>query len=79
MYIFIQLRFSAFLFIFSHYNIIDCLPQNYAENLVTIREVFDEIKDPELKNYVLAFPVPVAFREPNQKSIDFGVFENSRI
>jgi len=46
---------------------------NYAENLVTIREVFDEIKDPELKNYVLAFPVPVAFREPNQKSIDFVV------
>jgi len=46
---------------------------NYAENLVTIREVFDEIKDPELKNYVLAFPVPVSFREPNQKSIDFVV------
>jgi len=45
----------------------------YGEELVSIQEVFDEIKDVELKNYVLAFPVKVNFRNPKAESVKFVV------
>jgi len=43
----------------------------YGEELLSIQEVFDEIKDVELKNYVLAFPVKVNFTVPKPESINF--------
>ena len=48
--------------------------QEYAEKLVSVDEVFNEIRDKELKDRVAAFPVPIKFLQPAPESVKFSKY-----
>lgn len=44
----------------------------YAHNIISIRDVIDEIKDKETRQRLLACPIEIEYRDPDVNSIKRG-------
>ena len=44
----------------------------YAEHVISIKDVVDEIRDKETKQRLLACPIDIQYREPDTKAIKRG-------
>ena len=48
----------------------------YAHNVMSIRDVVDEIRDKETRQRLLACPIEIEYRDPDVNSIKKGTFLN---
>ena len=46
----------------------------YAHNVMSIRDVIDEIRDKETRQRLLACPIEIEYRDPDVSSIKKGMF-----
>ena len=45
----------------------------YAHNVISIRDVVDEIRDKETRQRLMAFPIEIQYKEPDTNSIKKGI------